>query len=159
MSQFKFSDFHIGDILEFEDWVFKDKSWRKESGTCVDRISSLVHNVGENMDVGPHEFEIWFENYGEGPGRMFVTPEWVVRTVEKCKAPICYAPMELAFQIGQHVVFTDKSNGESREFLDIVSGYSITYDEEKIVFQYVMKYAKYHMYGEKLKAIECQKVK
>lgn len=136
-------DFRLGDIIEFRDAVFSKGKWTEHKDTYVDRLHLIIKNLDPDPDE-QSEFELWCDHYSEVPGRMYVTPERVIRIIEKghTPCPLEYHPPVL---IGQKVSYIETIDKRKVRVLDSIAKLEFRFDKEGVSWKYHLKESKYAM--------------
>lgn len=141
-------DFRIGDIIEFEDHLFKGEEWSGDGELFIGRIVSIHKHFGKSSQIGNEELEIWLEYYSEIPGRMFTIPKFVKRIVVQGDPLFLFTENHIApLSIGTKVIYHEKKSGEKerRPHLDEISGQELILDETGRHWNYYLKYSEYSM--------------
>jgi hypothetical protein len=139
-------EYMIGDVIEFHDFSWSDGAWVDKKQLLVGRIDSIIKNV---MTDELDEWELWLEYYSEVQGRMYVTPDRVVRIIERGKIPFPKVP-GAEFKTGTRVTFVE----EGRHLLDEICGFEFVLRHDGLTSRYQMKHTKFVMEPEEFEVIQ-----
>ena len=129
--------YSIGDVIEFRDFSYSEKKWIDNNRNYVGRIDRIIHKINQPEK---DEWELWLEYYSEMPGAMYVTPERVIRVIEK--GQIEYQEIkENILPIGTLVTFVE----EGKQLLDEIVGYEYLFGDGEARWSYNMKHTGFQM--------------
>lgn len=145
-------DFALDDIVEFKDMCLRDGIWVFEEDTYIERIRSIIFNVATRSQDYP--IELWGQLYNECPGRMYFTPERVVRVVDKSSNPNACFTGQPPIAIGTKVTFETDVDNKTMRVLDEVIGFEVAIRAEGTDFQYYLKDSGYCMESDEIEVVK-----